>query len=416
MIDPDGLTVWFEDRLVGFLWRDARGRIGFRYDDAWLTDGFRLSVRMPLRSDPFPPEAGAAHFFFANLLPEGRARERLIRTRRISDDDFTLLREFGGDCAGALSILPVEMEPSDTPEYAPLSEDELYKLILQRGRGAYARRTDAPQPRLSLAGAQDKCPVYLRNGRYALPTGTAPSSHILKFQIEGFANVPLYEAFMSRLATAIGLTTSETVLDTVRDQTFLVVSRFDRLWRNGYGTRLHQEDFLQALGAHAFQAKYEIEGGPGFADCARLVREHSEDPVTDLRALVRWQIFNVLAGNSDGHAKNLALVQAQHATNRWRLAPFYDLVCTRAIEHVDTHLAMSVGGEYQPERITREHWQVLARESGLPPRLMLDTLAETQERLAQAFDTTREAFEAQFGPVPALQRIRSVLHASGIAI
>ena len=32
MIDPDALNVWFEDRLVGYLWRNPTGAIGFRYE------------------------------------------------------------------------------------------------------------------------------------------------------------------------------------------------------------------------------------------------------------------------------------------------------------------------------------------------------------------------------------------------
>lgn len=409
MIDPDGLNVWHEGRLVGYLWRDAYNRMGFRYDARWLDDGFRISVRLPLRTEPFPPEQASAHFFFANLLPEGRARERLVRTRLISDDDFTLLREFGGDCAGAFTILPVEDEPPTDAGYEPLSHDALHRLVLQHGRAAYARRDTGPQPRLSLAGAQDKCPVYLHAGQYALPVGAAPSSHILKFQVDDFANVPLYEAFMNRLAAAVGLSVPETSLDSIHEERFLVVSRFDRLWDHGELRRLHQEDLRQALGPQAFRSKYEAEGGPGFAACAHLVREASEDPVTDLQALLRWQIFNVLAGNSDGHAKNLALVQVEPGGNRWRLAPFYDLVCTRAIARVESRLAMSVGGEFEPERITEAHWRALARDSGFSTRLVLALLSEMRERIGAVFEPTRTAFEEAFGPAPALQRVQAIV-------
>ena len=34
MIDPDALNVWFDDRLVGYLWRNPVGGIGFRYEPA----------------------------------------------------------------------------------------------------------------------------------------------------------------------------------------------------------------------------------------------------------------------------------------------------------------------------------------------------------------------------------------------
>lgn len=32
MIDPDALNVWSEQRLVGYLWRNSLGQIGFRYE------------------------------------------------------------------------------------------------------------------------------------------------------------------------------------------------------------------------------------------------------------------------------------------------------------------------------------------------------------------------------------------------
>ena len=62
----------------------------------------------------------------------------------------------------------------------------------------------------------------------------------------------------------------------------------------------------------------------------------------DLERLLRWQVFNVLAGNSDGHAKNLSLLYGSDGSTR--LAPFYDLVPTRAIENLDHDLAIAVAG------------------------------------------------------------------------
>jgi serine/threonine-protein kinase HipA len=77
-----------------------------------------------------------------------------------------------------------------------------------------------------------------------------------------------------------------------------------------------------------------------------LVQDASSEPAIDTQHLLRWQVFNVLAGNSDGHAKNLALLHLGDGTTR--LAPFYDLVCTRAIARIDVHLAFEVGGERNP--------------------------------------------------------------------
>lgn len=163
MLDPDGLNVWNDQRLVGYLWRNTQGLIGFRYEKEWLTQGgFAISHRLPLRQEDFVPEEGLAHRFFANLLPEGGARDQVIRDLKIANTDFDLLRAIGGECAGALSILQAEQKPSTQYAYYELSEQELAKLVTRRGQ-VYTW-TENERPRLSLAGAQDKCPVLIKNG------------------------------------------------------------------------------------------------------------------------------------------------------------------------------------------------------------------------------------------------------------
>ena len=188
---------------------------------------------------------------------------------------------------------------------------------------------------------------------------------------------------------------------------YVLIERYDRQRdENGQLVRLHQEDFCQALG-YGYERKYQEDGGPGFADCYRLVQDVSSDPANDLQHLLHWQIFNVLAGNSDGHAKNLSLL---YLTNgEIRLAPFYDLVCTRAIERIDYHLAFAVGNERNPGVITPEHWTILARQCDLRPQFLLNKVRDVATRLQDALDNTRAEFEARFGEYPALQRIENVV-------
>ncbi len=113
MIDPDGLNVWNENTLVGHLWRNPVDYIGFRYDADWIAaDGFAISQTLPLRAEEFSPEHSIAHRFFANLLPEGGVRDRIVRDLKIPNSDFDLLRAIDGEHAGALFILPVERAPS----------------------------------------------------------------------------------------------------------------------------------------------------------------------------------------------------------------------------------------------------------------------------------------------------------------
>ena len=407
MSDPDALNVWNGQRLVGRLQRNPFGHMGFRYDPDWLSGGgFAISQTLPLSVEEFTAEEGIAHRFFANLLPEGGFRERTARDLKISDTDFNLLRAIGGECAGALSVLPVERQPSTERIYHPISDEEQAALVAQRGH-PYSWPGEK-RPRFSLAGAQNKFPVLVRNGKYLLPQGESPSSHILKFEIAEYRNVPTYETFTTLLARAVGLPVVNIQLQSINNIRYTITERYDR-FQSGDGEvlRVHQEDFCQALG-YGHERKYQEDGGPSFAQCFGMLRNVSSDPATDLPHLLRWQIFNVLAGNSDGHAKNLSLLYT--ATGEIRLAPFYDLVCTRAIERIDHHLALSAGNERNPGVIVKRHWEDMARQCDIRPRYLLDLVNDVAAQLLENLASTKAFFEDQFGEYPALQRIDRVVN------
>lgn len=407
MSDTDTLDLWHELRRVGQLWRTTAGAIGFRYDPDWIAGGgFAVSRSLPLAAREFAPEEGTAQHWFANLLPEGAVREHIVRDLKLPNTDFDLLRAIGGECAGALSILSLDQQPSDQRQYRPLTEKDLVDLVRRRGQ-IYAAWPSDKLPRLSLAGAQDKCPVLVRGDQYFLPQGEAPSSHILKFELPDYRHLPAYETFTTQLAAAIGLPVVDIALRTVGRTRYAQIARYDRvLDERGEVQRLHQEDFCQALG-YGHEKKYQEHGGPSFAQCFRLVQEASSEPAIDVQHLLRWQIFNVLAGNSDGHAKNLSLLHL--ANDATRLAPFYDLVCTRAIERIDYHLAFDVGGERNPGVITSGHWEALARACDVRPQFLGNLVRETAAALQKSLGQLREVFEARYGVYPALQRIEKVV-------
>ena len=115
----------------------------------------------------------------------------------------------------------------------------------------------------------------------------------------------------------------------------------------------------------------------------------------------------MLAGNSDGHAKNLSLLY--QANGEIRLAPFYDLVCTRAIERIDYHLAFSVGEERNPGVVSWKHWETLAQHCGVRPRFFHDQVQSVAAQLLAQLQPTRETFESLYGHYAALQRIEQIV-------
>jgi len=200
-------------------------------------------------------------------------------------------------------------------------------------------------------------------------------------------------------------------LHTIDEQSYAQIVRYDRVWVTNSNElsevqRLHQEDFCQALG-YGHEKKYQDSGGPTFVDCYRLLQAASTDPAIDTQNLLRWQIFNVLAGNSDSHAKNLSLLYLPGG--KTRLAPFYDLVCTRAIERIDYHLAFSVGNQRDPGQITKTHWDELARQCDVGTRFLGRLIQDTSTVLLDNISQTKALFEEQYGDYPSLQRIERIV-------
>lgn len=91
------------------------------------------------------------------------------------------------------------------------------------------------------------------------------------------------------------------------------------------------------------------------------------------------------------------------------LAPFYDLVCTRAIERIDYPLAFDVGGERNPGVITKAHWDALAVQCDVRPRFLGNLVEQTATLLVEKLIPVKKAFEARFGAYPALQRIEHIV-------
>ncbi|HDL65245.1 MAG TPA: HipA domain-containing protein, partial [Proteobacteria bacterium] len=130
---------------------------------------------------------------------------------------------------------------------------------------------------------------------------------------------------------------------------------------NGSITRLHQEDFCQALGFPP-ELKYQEEGGPLLRDCISLLREWSAVPVVDIRDFIDGLIFNVLIGNADAHGKNYSIL---YQGGERRLSPFYDLVCTLAWPELSKIPAMKIGGCKSLDTLTAGNWRKMAQETRL---------------------------------------------------
>ena len=400
------LSVYLNNTHVGQLWLDDQRRFLFQYEQRWLQspEAIPLSLSLSLRQAIY--ENDIARPFFSNLLPEAQLKAGIARKLGISEqNDYALLEALGGECAGAVSLWPQDSQPDTQGHYQPLSEDELHTLIQQLPQRPML--AGEGELRLSLAGAQNKLPVYYDGRSISLPNGAMASSHILKPAIPEYQGSVMNEAYSMRLAQAVGLPVPEVTLLDNQGEWHYLISRYDREYdENGIITRRHQEDFCQALGILA-EAKYEKEGGPGLADCFRLVREQSIQPVIDLRQLLDWVVFNYLIGNADAHGKNVSLLLTEQGP---RLAPFYDLMSTAIYPELTDRPAMKIGGEDRPKWIIGRSWVKFAEEVEIGFKLVKQTLEKMSDRLAQQAPQLAEQFSQEYGETDVPNKIQQVIH------
>lgn len=388
MARDDTLEVYQGDNHVGRL-HDA-DPMRFEYAPAWLErpDAVSLSPALPLTRQVHVGDDVLA--YFENLLPEGDLRHHLA-LRHHTTTVFGLLKAIGGDTASGFTLLPPGESPAP-PRYRPTSWEALAEHLQHRERGPLLSQ-QGKEARISLAGAQDKLLLMvLEDGSPAIPEGSAPSSHVLKPDIQGLRGVwatAINETFCMRLAAELGLEVAET--DYQPETRACLVRRYDRVPdEQGRLRRLHQLDFSQLAGTPSL-IKYENDGGPSLAHCRELLQRVGA-PARDLQRLIAWFFFNLLTGNNDSHAKNLAIL---HTDDGPRLAPFYDLMSTALYSGLSRRFAFRINGEDRPGSIERSHLEALARAMRFQPRYFLRQGLELAERMPAAIESTLATLGAE---------------------
>ena len=308
-------------------------------------------------------------------------------------DVIGLLSTIGGDTAGALSIgqpgrtASVQWRPVGKPEDLERVIEELpNKPFLVGDEGVS----------MSLAGAQTKLAVAVDDtGRVCIPMNGSPSTHILKPDSPRLWGGVQNEAFCLTLARRMKIPTPKITTSLAGKRTYLLAQRYDRTDVGGRWRRLHQEDFCQALGTPP-SAKYEFNQtgirGPTLKDMFEVTRRHM--PPTDIVRLLDMVVFNVLACNTDAHAKNYSIMIRGNGAS---LAPMYDVMCGEVWENVTKNLAQTIADERRGDYLTGRHWQRFARECGLNPKQVVDRVGA----LAKSVIAEARAAESEVAAMPA---------------
>ena len=239
---------------------------------------------------------------------------------------------------------------------------------------------------LSLTGASGKIGLYLResDGTWFLPSGTAPSTHIVKQSHVRLKGIVTNEQLTLMTAAGCGIEIPESFIVNTGfgrdDEILLATRRYDRVFGSEPLTidgiarplRLHQEDFGQAMGIPA-REKYEYGDNKYLAGMFRHLRHYSSDPVSDIRKLWDRIVFNFLIGNTDAHIKNYSLLYSPDM-RMIRLAPAYDMLSTTIYESSSRDMAFSIGEARSIDEVTQEAFLKAASEAGIGRKMAMERL------------------------------------------
>lgn len=330
----DVLAVLVGEDVAGTVRRRTNNLLTFEYDPAYRArpDATPMSLSMPLAAAVHAdtPARRTVTNYLAGLLPDDSdVVERWARyySVRTSSPMFVLGTPVGRDCAGGVAFCP----PGELSDFRArggavewLTTGDVADLLrdLQRDRTAMLGRDFTGQ--FSLAGAQRKTALRREpgTGRWGRPSGTEPTTHILKPAISGWAEQDINEHLCLAAANRSGLTAARSSIECFDDQEAIVVARYDRIARPSGVIRVHQEDLCQGLGLGP-DRKYESDGGPTAKGIAALLRRvmPPRDADAAVRTFADGLIWNWLVMGTDAHAKNYSVLLLGRDV---RLAPFYE--------------------------------------------------------------------------------------------
>jgi serine/threonine-protein kinase HipA len=377
----DRLLVVLDDAVAGTVVRLQGGKLRFDYAEAYrdrpAPTPLSLSMPTQVRSHG---DAVVTPWLWGLLPDNDLVLARWAREFHVSaSSPFSLLSTpVGADCAGAVRFAPpdqVDEVLGRSGEVTWMTEDDVAERLRELKQDSTAWLGTSFTGQFSLAGAQAKTALIFRDGRWGVPSGSTPTTHILKPAVGGFDDHDLNEHLCLEAARRAGLLAVRTRVARFGDESAVIVDRYDRQAKEGEVVRVHQEDLCQAL-AVTPSRKYQNEGGPGPADIAKLLRRVMPPRAAD-EAVLRFAdalIWNWLIGGTDAHAKNYSLLLAN---DQVRLAPLYDVASSLpyGTHEKKLRLAMKLGGDYAifPSRNT---WPGASRELGLDAEALVGRVRE----------------------------------------
>ena len=291
---------------------DAR----FSYSKEYISrnDSKAISVALPIQDEPFSPEQ--TKVFFDGLLPEGFMRKSIANNMHLDENDYlSILYNLGKECLGAIRI--DESDELQESWYEAITSEQVEKLAAE---GTTKSTEIVIKTHLSLTGASGKVGLYYddKEGKWYLPGGLAPSTHIVKQSHVRLDGIVTNEQLSMLAARKCGIDISESFIVNagkgIDSEVLFATKRYDRIidetspmignLKRPY--RIHQEDFAQAMGIASFE-KYEREDRNYAEKMFEIIRNYTRSPLEDQLRLWNRIVYNFVLGNTDAHIKNYSL-------------------------------------------------------------------------------------------------------------
>ncbi len=349
------LDVMIAGEHAGVLSQDESGALSFAYLRGYR--GTPLSSAMPLSTRIYRGKVVLPYLW--GLLPEDPiTRERVAADADISPNNpFALLGIIGLDCPGAVQFCPPDTDILREERLVPIDDGGIARRLKagrKEGSGWIAE-----SEHWSLGGQQEKFALRKSEGKWLSCEGSAATTHIFKSGVRGLSHQALNEYVCMRLAAECGIDSARVEYLEFEDageiEPAIVIERYDRTFDGETVSRIHQEDFCQALGCLP-ENKYSMYGGPSCGDCIRLLKSTGREARENVARFLQMLFFNYLIAATDGHAKNYSLLLKPDGAHH--LAPMYDVASIAP--YVDAgnwrnkppKLAMSIGGENRAGRVS----------------------------------------------------------------
>lgn len=261
-----------------------------------------------------------------------------------------------------------------------------------------------PTKRLSISGVQFKQSLVLERKKLRPIREGEQGQYILKPAVaSGLAHkndMPANEHLTMQLAEQVfGILTAPNALIFLdNNHPAYITKRIDYF---PDGQKAGMEDFATLAGKTAMQngADFKYEGS--YQDLFAILEQYTTTYAIQGLRLYQLILFNYLTANGDAHLKNFSLLQSSEGD--FRLAPAYDLMCTRLHLPNDTDFALKDGlfsDDYATESFQAngfyayDDFYKLGLKVGIPEKVIARTLADfsSEKKEAQALDLIERSY------------------------